>query len=130
MPAFIEWTVSKVATVAAEFVRGIYCRLLTLKDTDDITEAEMIEAAERHLPIGSRRVGPRGPQVRRQIRKEALDFPLGHVSLSIDALVGHAKEFAAQKLHEFVAPVIKFSGARPLPGRVRVPLDRDPSTRR
>lgn len=109
MPAFIEWTVSKVATVAAEFVRGIYCRLLTLKDTDNITEAEMIEAAERHLIGNVVESVLGGLKFVDKIRKEALDFPLGHVSLSIDALVGRAKEFAAQKLHEFVAPVIKFA---------------------
>ncbi len=109
LPSFIEWIVSHVSTVAAEFVRGVYCRLLTLKDTDNITEDEMIEAAEKHFVGNIIESILGGIRFVEGIRKEALDFPIGHVSLSIDALIGRAKEFASQKLDEFVAPVIKFA---------------------
>jgi hypothetical protein len=43
------------------------------------------------------------------LRKITLDIPIAEVAISTDALIGRAKEFAAVKMEQFVAPVIKFA---------------------
>ncbi len=109
LPGFLRWIVAKVSTVSAEFIRGVYCKILTLKDTDVITEAEIFEAAEKHLVGNIIESILGGLKFVENLRKSTLDFPIGHVTLSVDALVGRAKEFAKEKLDSFVAPVIRFA---------------------
>ncbi len=109
LPGFLEWIISKVSTVCAEFIRAIYCRLLTMKDTDQVTEAEMHEAAKRHLVGNIIESILGGLKFVDGLRKITLDIPIAEVSISTDALIGRAKEFASLKLEKFIAPVIKFA---------------------
>ncbi len=109
LPGFLRWIVSRVSTVSAEFIRGVYCKILTLKDTDVITEAEIFEAAEKHLVGNIIESILGGLKFVEKLRTATLDFPIGNVTLSVDALVGRAKEFAKEKLDQFVAPVIRFA---------------------
>ncbi len=109
MPEFLEWIVSKVSTVCAEFIRAVYCRLLTLKPTDVVTEAEIQEAAKRHLVGNVIECILGGLGFADKLRKMTLDIPIAEVAISVDALVGRAKEFASLKLEKFIDPVIKYA---------------------
>lgn len=109
LPGFLEWIISKVSTVCAEFIRAVYCRLLTMKDSDEVTEAEMHEAAERHLVGNIIESILGGLKFTDKLRMMTLDIPIAEVAISTDALIGRAKEFAAVKMEQFVAPVIKFA---------------------
>jgi hypothetical protein len=55
LPGFLEFIISKISTVCAEFLRAVYCRLLTLKEADTVSEAEILEAARRHWSATSSR---------------------------------------------------------------------------
>ena len=109
MPDFLAFVISRVSTVSAEFVRGIYGKILTLKDTDIVLEDEIFEAAERHFVGNVIESILGGLKFVENLRTATLDFPIGHVTLSVDALIGRAKEFAKEKLHDFVAPVIRYA---------------------
>lgn len=109
LPGFLEWIISKVSTVCAEFIRAIYCRLLTMKDTDQVTEAELHQAAERHLVGNVIETILGGLKFVDGLRKITLDIPIAEVAISTDALIGRAKEFASLKLEKFIAPVVKFA---------------------
>ncbi len=109
MPGFLEFVIAKISTVCAEFIRGVYCRLLTLKDTDHVSEAEILEAAKRHL-VGNVIESILGAvSFVDGLRKVTLDIPIAEVAISTDALIGRAKEFAALNLEEFIDPVVKFA---------------------
>lgn len=109
LPGWLEWIVSKVSTVAAEFVRSIYGKILTLKDTDQVTEDELLEAAKRHLVGNIIESILGGLKFVRKLRNFAFKFPIGDVNLSVDALIGRAKEFATQKLEKFIDPVVRYA---------------------
>ncbi|NUP05919.1 MAG: hypothetical protein HOW73_07665 [Polyangiaceae bacterium] len=109
LPEFLEWIIAKVSTVCAEFIRAVYCRLLTMKDTDQVTEAEMHEAAKRHLVGNVIETILGGLKFVDGLRKITLDIPIAEVAISTDALIGRAKEFAALNLEKFIAPVVKFA---------------------
>lgn len=109
LPGFLEWIIAKVSTVCAEFIRAVYCRILTMKDTDQVTEAEMHEAAKRHLVGNVIESILGGLKFVDGLRKITLDIPIAEIAISTDALIGRAKEFAALNLEKFIAPVIKFA---------------------
>ncbi|MFO0549289.1 MAG: hypothetical protein U0271_12930 [Polyangiaceae bacterium] len=109
LPGFLEWIIAKVSTVCAEFIRGIYCKLLTLDENAQVTEAEMIEASRKHLVGNIIETILGGLKFVDGIRKFQLDVPIAEVAVSVDALIGRAKEFASQKLEKFIDPVIKFA---------------------
>ncbi|MBK8940410.1 MAG: hypothetical protein IPM79_23040 [Polyangiaceae bacterium] len=109
LPSWLEWVISKVSSVCAEFIRAVYCRLLTMKDTDQVTEAEMHEAAKRHLVGNVIETILGGLKFVDGLRKITLDIPIAEVAISTDALIGRAKEFAALNLEKFIAPVVKFA---------------------
>ncbi|MBL8743203.1 MAG: hypothetical protein JNK04_18965, partial [Myxococcales bacterium] len=109
LPGFLEFIISKVSTVCAEFLRAVYCRLLTLKETDSVSEAEILEAARRHLVGNIIETILSGLDFVNGLRKITLDIPIAEVAISTDALIGRAKEFASVKLEEYIDPVIKFA---------------------
>ncbi len=109
IPEFLEWIFSKVSTVCAEFIRAVYCRLLTLKPTDTVTEAEIQEAAKRHLVGNIIETILGGLSFVQKLRKMTLDIPIAEVAISVDALIGRAKEFASLKLEKFIDPVVKYA---------------------
>jgi hypothetical protein len=109
MPEFFEWTISKVSTVCAEFVRSTYSKLLVLPDTAVVTEAELHEAAKRHLVGNVIESILGGIDFVQKLRNEKLDIPIAEVAFSVDAIIGRAKEFAAQKLEKFLEPIIKYA---------------------
>lgn len=109
LPGFLEFVVSKVSTVCAEFIRSVYCRLLTLKDTEQVTEAEIVEGARKHLVGNIIETILGGLDFVQKLRTFTLDIPIAEVSISVDALIGRAKEFASTKLEQFIDPVIKFA---------------------
>jgi len=109
LPGFLEFIISKISTVCAEFLRAVYCRLLTLKETESVSEAEIVEAARRHLVGNIIETILGGLDFVNKLRKITLDIPIAEVAISTDALIGRAKEFASVKLEEFIDPVIKFA---------------------
>ncbi len=109
IPEFLEFIFSKVSTICAEFVRAVYCRLLTLKPTDQITEAEIQEAAKRHFVGNIIETILAGLGFVDKLRSMTLDIPIAEVAISTDALIGRAKEFAATKLEKWIDPVVKYA---------------------
>lgn len=109
LPVFLEWVVSKISTICAEFIRAVYCRLLTMKDNEHVTEAEIVEAARKHLVGNVIETILGGLDFVNKLRGFTLDIPIAEVSISVDALIGRAKEFASTRLEQFVDPVIKFA---------------------
>lgn len=109
MPRFLEWIVSKTSMVSSEFVRGAYGKLLTVDAATQLTEAEFIESGERHLVGNIVESVLGGLRFMNDIRKATLDLPFNIATLSVDALIGRAKEFAAQKLEKWVSPVVKYA---------------------
>jgi hypothetical protein len=109
LPGFLEFIISKISTVCAEFLRAVYCRLLTLKETESVSEAEIVEAARRHLVGNIIETILSGLDFVNGLRKITLDIPIAEVAISTDALIGRAKEFASVKLEEYIDPVIKFA---------------------
>lgn len=109
LPSFLEFVIAKVSTVCAEFIRAVYCRLLTMKDSDQVTEAELHEAAKRHLIGNIIESILGGIKFVDKLRNFTLDVPIAEVTVSVDAIIGRAKEFAALNLEKFIAPVIKFA---------------------
>ncbi len=109
IPEFLQWIFSRVSTVCAEFIRAVYGKLLTMKPTDQVTEAELHEAAKRHLVGNVIECILGGLKFMDGLRKATVDIPIAEVAVSVDALIGRAKEFAAQKLETWIAPVIKYA---------------------
>lgn len=109
LPSWLEWVISKISTVCAEFIRAVYCRILTMKDIDQVSEAEMHEAAKRHLVGNIIETILGGLKFVDGLRKITLDIPIAEVAISTDALIGRAKEFAALNLEKFIAPVVKYA---------------------
>ncbi|HTJ83633.1 MAG TPA: hypothetical protein VL400_18065 [Polyangiaceae bacterium] len=109
MPEFFAWTIGKISTVCAEFIRGVYCKILVLPETAQVTEAEILESAKRHLVGNLIESILGGIDFVQKLRNEKLDIPIAEVAFSVDAIIGRAKEFAAQKLDEFLDPIVKFA---------------------
>jgi hypothetical protein len=109
LPVFLEWIISKVSTVCAEFIRAVYCRLLTLKDDEQVSEVEIVEAARKHLVGNVIETILGGLDFVNNLRNFTLDIPIAEVAISVDALIGRAKEFASTKLEKFIDPVIKYA---------------------
>lgn len=109
MPAFLEFTVSKISTVCAEFVRAVYGKLLVLDPAAEVTESELHEAAKRHLVGNVVESILGGLGFVDKLRTAKIDLPIAEVAVSVDALIGRAKEFATLKLEKFIEPVVKYA---------------------
>lgn len=109
LPEFFEWTISKISTVCAEFVRAVYGKILVLPETAQVSEAELHEAAKRHLVGNLVESILGGVDFVQKLRNEKLDIPIAEVAFSVDAIIGRAKEFVAQKLEPWLAPIVKYA---------------------
>lgn len=96
LPSSIGEAVAKITALAAEFLRAVYGKLITLKDTDDPTEQEFHEAARDHLvhQVIEALIGmvPDVDKIR-GIRRT-----IQGVTVSVEALIARAKEFVAREI--------------------------------
>ncbi len=96
MPKPIGVVVAKITALAAEFLRAIYGKLITLADDDNPTEQEFHTAARDHLvhQVIEALIGmiPDVDKVR-SLKRTVQGF-----TINVEALIGRAKEFIAREI--------------------------------
>jgi len=107
LPSGIAKVVAKITSLAAEFLRAVYGKLITLEDDANPTEQEFHHAARDHLvhQVIEALIGlvPDVDKVR------SLKRTIQGFTLNVEALIARAKEFIAREIGGALDGVIGFA---------------------
>lgn len=106
LPELVEKLAGTIMMVNAEFLRGVYKKLLTLPPDVPIEKASLVEAAKIHLvsQVVDTLVASVGLV---DLLPQKTLKAMGRTLVSVDALIMRCKELLGEHLDPFISPIIE-----------------------